>query len=80
MGGRKVPNSSEEAVADSVVPQRFAFGAFILDMQHGALTCEGRRVAIGHKGLLLLHALVRAPTQVVSKSALMDAAWPAAIV
>jgi TolB-like protein/Flp pilus assembly protein TadD len=80
MGGRKVPNSSEDVVADSVEPQLFAFGTFILDMQRGALTCKGRRVAIGHKGLLLLHALVRASMQVVSKSALMEAAWPAAVV
>lgn len=80
MEGRKVPNSSEEVVADSVEPQLFAFGTFILDMQRGALMREGRRVAIGHKGLLLLYALVRTPTQVVSKSALMEAAWPAAVV
>lgn len=80
MGGRKVPNSSEDVVADSVEPQLFAFGTFILDMERGALTREGRRVAIGHKGLLLLHALVRASMQVVSKSALMEAAWPAAVV
>lgn len=80
MGGRKVPNSSEEAVTDSVAPQRFAFGAFILDMPRGALTCEGRRVPIGHKGLLLLQTLLRASSQVVSKSALMEAAWPAALV
>ncbi|WP_429806455.1 winged helix-turn-helix domain-containing tetratricopeptide repeat protein [Ensifer sp. B1-9] len=80
MGGRKVPNSSEDVVDDRVEPQLFAFGTFILDMQLGALTCEGRRVAIGHKGLLLLHALVRASMQVVSKSALMEAAWPEAIV
>jgi len=56
------------------------FGAFILDMQCGALTCEGRRVAIGHKGLLLLHALVRASAEVVSKSALMETAWSTAII
>lgn len=80
MEGRKVPNSSEDVVADSVEPQLFAFGTFVLDMQRGALMREGRRVAIGHKGLLLLHALVRTPMQVVSKSALMEAAWPAAIV
>ena len=80
MEGRKVPNSSEEVVADSVEPQLFAFGTFVLDMQRGALMREGRRVTIGHKGLLLLHALVRAPMQVVSKSALMEAAWPAAVV
>ncbi|MCY1743682.1 winged helix-turn-helix domain-containing protein [Ensifer sp. SL37] len=67
-------------MADSVEPQLFAFGTFILDMERGALTCEGRRVAIGHKGLLLLHALVQASMQVVSKSALMEAAWPAAVV
>jgi TolB-like protein len=49
-------------------------------MQRGALVYEGRSVAIGQKGLLLLHALVRAPAQAVSKTTLMEAAWSDAIV
>jgi TolB-like protein len=52
----------------------------VLDVQRGTLMREGRSVAVGYRGLLLLHALVRAPTQVLSKTALMEAAWSDAIV
>ena len=77
---RKVPNSSESDEENAVAPQRFAFGPFVLDMQRASLMREGRSVAAGHRGLLLLHALVRAPAQVLSKTALMEAAWSDAIV
>jgi TolB-like protein len=63
-----------------MTPQRFAFGPFMLDVQRGALVREGRPVAVGHKGLLLLHALLCAPGQVLNKTALMQAAWFDAIV
>jgi DNA-binding winged helix-turn-helix (wHTH) protein len=63
-----------------MAPQRFAFGPFVLDVQRGALVREDRPVAVGHKGLSLLHALLRAPGQVLSKTALMQAAWSDAIV
>jgi TolB-like protein len=56
--------------------QHFAFGPFIFDMQRGSLTRAGRHIAVGHKGLLLLEALLRAPGMVISKADLMQAAWP----
>lgn len=37
---------------------------------------EGRPVAVGHKGFLLLMALLRRPGETVTKPELMDAAWP----
>jgi TolB-like protein len=80
MGGRIIPNSSENHGDDAEAPRRFAFGPFVLDMEVGSLSREGRRVAVGHKGLALLYALVRTPTQVVSKWALIDAAWPDAAI
>lgn len=63
-----------------MAPQRLAFGPFVLDPQRGALAREGRPIAVGHKGLLLLHALLQAPGQVLSKTALMQAAWSDAVV
>lgn len=79
-GRRKVPNSSKSAGDGTVVPQRFAFGPFVLDMERGTLVLEGQSVAAGQKGLLLLHALVCAPGQVLSKAALIEAAWSSTIV
>jgi TolB-like protein len=63
-----------------MAPQRFAFGPFVLDVRRGALVREGQPVALGHKGLSLLHALLQAPGQVLSKTSLMQAAWSDAIV
>lgn len=63
-----------------MAPHRLAFGPFVLDLQRETLACEGRRVAVGHKGLLLLHALLQAPGQVLSKTALMHAAWSDAVI
>ena len=54
----------------------FTFGPFVLDLERGALIREGRPVAVGHKGLLLLNALVQQPGRVITKSELMQAAWP----
>ena len=79
-GRRKVPNSSEPAEESAVAPHRFAFGPFVLDMHRASLIREGRPVAAGHRGLLLLDALLRAPSQVLSKTALMEAVWSDAIV
>ena len=56
------------------------FGPFILDLQRGTLVREGRAIAVGVKGLSLLCALLQAPGQVLSKSALMEAAWPGLVV
>lgn len=60
--------------------QRFVFGPFVLDIERGTLVREGQPVAVSHKGLSLLHALVQAPAQSLSKTALMAAAWPDTVV
>ena len=44
------------------------------------LFSQNRPVALGQKGISLLHALLQASGCVVSKTALMQAAWPDAIV
>src|SRR5215212_6455771 len=56
--------------------RRFTFGPFELDADRGTLMREGLPVAVGHRGLALLKALLEANNQVVSKTSLMDAAWP----
>ena len=56
--------------------QPFIFGPFILDPKRGSLMRDGRPVAVGHKGFLLLNALVQEPGGVVTKSQLMQSAWP----
>lgn len=63
-----------------LAPQRLAFGPFVLDVERGVLMRAGQPVAVGHKGLSLLHALLRAPAQVLTKTALMEAAWSNTIV
>jgi TolB-like protein len=65
---------------DDMAGQRFAFGPFVLDMQRETLVRDGQSIAVGHKGLALLHALVQAPTQTLSKSELMEAAWAGTVV
>lgn len=60
--------------------QQFVFGPFVLNMQRGTLLREGRAIAVGHKGLSLLHALVQAPAQSLTKAALMGAVWPDTVV
>lgn len=56
--------------------QSIAFGPCVLDLSRRILLREGRPVAVGHKGLLLLIALLRKPGETVTKPELMDAAWP----
>ncbi len=52
------------------------FGSFAFDGGHGILLRRGSPVAIGTRGRALLQALLKANGEVVTKSALMDAAWP----
>ncbi len=56
--------------------ERLAFGPFTLDPGRATLSRHGRPVSVGHKGLLLLQALLRTPGQTVDKASLMDAVWP----
>jgi TolB-like protein len=55
---------------------RFAFGPFVLDPGLGTLLRDDAPVAVSHRGLKLLAALVARPGDILSKSALLDAAWP----
>ncbi|MEH2626621.1 TolB-like protein/Flp pilus assembly protein TadD [Bradyrhizobium sp. AZCC 1719] len=54
----------------------FTFGPFMLDMDRGMLSRDGRRVVVGQKGLLLLRAFLESPGRILDKSSLMDVAWP----
>lgn len=54
---------------------RFAFGSFVLD-EHGALSRNGAPVPVSTRAVALLRALLEAEGDAVTKSALMDAAWP----
>lgn len=55
---------------------RFAFGPFVLDPGLGTLLRDGAPVAVSHRGLKLLAALVARPGDILSKAELLDAAWP----
>jgi TolB-like protein len=53
----------------------FGFGPFSLDTQRGRLLKNGRPVAVSSKGLKLLEAFLSSRGQVLTKTALMQAAW-----
>ena len=57
-----------------------AFGPFVLDREVGTLLREGVPVPLGHRGMLLLSALLSRPGEVLTKSDLIDAAWQGAVV
>ena len=59
-----------------MVEQRFAFGPFVLDAEAGTLVRQGVPVPVGYRSLRLLAAMVRRQGEIVTKSDLMDAAWP----
>jgi DNA-binding winged helix-turn-helix (wHTH) protein len=54
---------------------RLAFGPFVLNPESGTLLRQGLPVPVGYRGILLLAALLKKPGEVVTKSALLDAAW-----
>jgi TolB-like protein len=56
------------------------FGPFVLDRERKQLTRHGDPVAVGHRGYLLLEALLDAQGEPVSKDALMERVWPASAV
>lgn len=59
---------------------RFHFGAFTLDAQRSVLLREGLPVPLGQRATALLRALVAADGKVLTKSELIEAAWPRAVV
>src|SRR4051794_16689784 len=56
--------------------ERFAFGPFVLSPEAGTLLRQGGPVPVGYRALLLLTELVRHPREVLTKTDLMDVAWP----
>jgi TolB-like protein len=55
---------------------RFTFGPFVLDPGAGTLLRNDLPVAVGHRALSLLAALVERSGEILGKAELMDAAWP----
>jgi TolB-like protein len=58
----------------------FEFGPFRLDVEHGVLRRDGVPQPLGSRALSILQALVEAEGRIVTKSALMAAAWPNTVV
>jgi TolB-like protein/Tfp pilus assembly protein PilF len=56
------------------------FGPFVLDPGHGLLSIEGRPVALSSRGTVILRALIEAGGEAVTKSTLMERAWPGTLV
>jgi adenylate cyclase len=56
--------------------ERLAFGPFSLDAANGTLFRDGELSPIGQKGATILRALLKSPGEVLTKTQLMDAAWP----
>src|SRR5262245_52503513 len=59
--------------------ESIAFGPFVFDAQRKTLLRDGSPLALGQRAMALLSALA-ASDGPLSKSALMDAAWPGTIV
>lgn len=57
-----------------------SFGPFVLDRERQALLRDGEAVAIGHRGYLILEALLDANGETVSKTTLLERAWPGLVV
>jgi DNA-binding winged helix-turn-helix (wHTH) protein len=62
------------------VSKFYEFGPFVLDSQTGALTRSGAPTGLGSRGVAVLAALLEHPSEYVSKSRIMDAAWPGLVV
>jgi TolB-like protein/DNA-binding winged helix-turn-helix (wHTH) protein/Tfp pilus assembly protein PilF len=62
------------------VLEPLAFGPFVLDPRGKLLFRDGRPVALGARAVALLQALLAANGETLSKSELLDAAWPGVVV
>jgi len=60
--------------------KRYAFGPYVFDAASTMLLRDAVPISAGHRGLAVLHALLRATGDVVIKSELMEAGWPGIIV
>ena len=57
-----------------------AFGPFVLDRERRRVTRRGEPLAIGHRGYVLLEALLDAGGEAVKKETLMERAWPGTVI
>ncbi len=57
-----------------------SFGPFVLDRERQALLRDGEAVPVGHRGYLILAALLDANGETVSKSTLLERGWPGLVV
>ena len=51
-------------------------GPFRLDTEHDLLLLEGAPVPLGRRAIALLRSMIERPGTLVSKDALIEAAWP----
>jgi non-specific serine/threonine protein kinase len=58
----------------------YGLGPLLLDPESRVLTHEGVALAVGARGVAVLTALVTHANEYVTKSALLDAAWPGLVV
>ena len=63
-------------MAPPPAPDAYKFGAFALDAETGTLFCGGAPTLLGQRGAALLRILLERAGSVVSKGALIEAAWP----
>jgi TolB-like protein len=57
-----------------------SFGPFVLNRERQALLRDGQSVPISHRGYLILEALLDADGATVSKTTLLERAWPGLVV
>jgi predicted ATPase/DNA-binding winged helix-turn-helix (wHTH) protein len=62
------------------VSKVYELGPFVLDPRAGTLTRSGTPTALGARAVAVLTALLEHPNEYVSKSLIMDAAWPGLVV
>jgi DNA-binding winged helix-turn-helix (wHTH) protein len=63
-----------------MVPTPLRFGPFELDPRTGKVLRQGEPLALGHRATRLLECLLSRPGEILTKSELMDAAWPDVVV
>jgi TolB-like protein len=56
------------------------FGPFVLDRGRQVLLRDGESLSVGHRGYLILEALLEANGETVTKTALLERAWPGLVV
>lgn len=54
----------------------FTFGPFRLNDANGTLLRDGEPLPVGQRAVRLLQAVLERPGEVLTKTELMDAAWP----